>query len=53
MWVVHWGLAPEAALEAWLFPSEDQGGGGAAACVAGVLAAPGPQGHWWLGQKEI
>jgi len=24
MLVAHWGLAPEAALEAWLFPSEDQ-----------------------------
>ena len=25
-------------------------GGGAAAWVAGVLAAPGTQGNWWLGQ---
>ena len=28
-------------------------GGGAAACVAGVLAAPGTQGSWRLGQQEI
>ena len=30
-----------------------RGGGGAAAWVAGVLAAPGTQGSWWLGQQEI
>ena len=28
-------------------------GGGAAAWVAGVLAAPGTQGGWWLGQQKI
>ena len=28
-------------------------GGGAAAWIAGVLAAPGTQGSWWLGQQEI
>jgi len=28
-------------------------GGGAAAWVAGVLAAPGIQGDWRLGQQEI
>ena len=28
-------------------------GGGAAAWVAGVLAAPGTQGNWWLGQQDI
>ena len=28
-------------------------GGGAAAWVAGVLAAPGTRGSWWLGQQEI
>jgi len=28
-------------------------GGGAAAWVAGVLAAPGSQGSWRLGQQEI
>ena len=27
--------------------------GGTAAWVAGVLAAPGSQGDWWLGQQEI
>ena len=30
-----------------------RGGGGAAAWVAGVLAAPGTQGGWQLGQQEI
>ena len=28
-------------------------GGGAAAGVAGVPAAPGPQGGWRLGQQEV
>ena len=28
-------------------------GSGAAAWVAGVLAAPGPQGGWRLGQQKI
>ena len=28
-------------------------GGGAAACVAGALAAPGTQGSWRLGQQDI
>ena len=28
-------------------------GGGAAACVPGVLAAPDTQGSLWLGQQEI
>ena len=28
-------------------------GGGAAAWVTGVLAVPGTQGSWWLGQQEI
>ena len=28
-------------------------GGSAAAWVTGVLAAPGTQGTWWLGQQEI
>ena len=28
-------------------------GGGTAAWVTGVLAAPGTQGSWWLGQQEV
>ena len=35
------GIAPEAALEGLGLPREGQVGGGAAAWVAGVLAAPG------------
>ena len=58
MWVVHWGLllrhAPEAALEdLGSAPVRTSCGGSAAAWVAGVLAAPGIQGSWWLGQQEI
>ena len=40
------GLAPESALEHMCQ-------GGEAAWVARVLAAPGTQGSWWLGQQEI
>ena len=34
-------------------PVKARCGGGAAAWVAGVLAAPGTQGSWLLGQQEI
>ena len=44
------GFAPEAALEDL---SLLRCGGGAAAWIAGVLAAPGTQGSWLLGQQEI
>ena len=47
------GFATEAALEALGLPCEARCGGGAAAWVAGVLAAPGSQGCWRLGQQEI
>ena len=43
------GFAPEAALEDLGLPLR---GGGAAVWVAGVLAAPGTQGSWRLGQQE-
>ena len=36
-----------------LAPIRARCGDGAAACVAGVLAAPGTQGSWRLGQQEI
>ena len=36
-----------------LSPVRARCGGGTAAWVAGVLAAPGTQGSWWLGQQEI
>ena len=52
MWVVHWGLLPRLPGGAWVAPVRPRGGGGAAAWVAGVLAAPGPQGGWRLGQQE-
>ena len=47
------GFAPEAALEDLGLPLRAGCGGGAAAWVTGVLAAPGTQGGWWLGQQEI
>ena len=47
------GFATEAALEALGLQCEARCGGGAAAWVAGVLAAPGSQGRWRLGQQEI
>ena len=37
----------------WCAPVRARCGGGAAAWVAGVLAAPGTQGSWQLGQPEI
>ena len=48
------GFAPEAALEALGVPHvRARCGGGAAAWVAEVLAAPVTQGSWRLGQQEI
>ena len=48
------GLAPEAALEDLGLPQvRPRCGCGAAAWVVGVLAAPGTQRGWWLGQQEI
>ena len=34
-------------------PARARCGGGAAAWVTGVLASPGTQGSWWLGQQEL
>ena len=34
-------------------PVRARGEGGATAWVAGVLAAPGTQGSWWIGQQEL
>ena len=53
MWVVHWGLLLRLPWRTWFAPVRAMCGGGAAAWVTGVLAAPGPQGSWWLGQQEI
>ena len=48
------GSAPEAALEALVLPlGFALCGGGAAAWVSRVLAAPGIQGSWQLNQQEI
>ena len=54
MWVVHWGFAPEAALEGLsLSPVRARCGSGVASWATGVLAAPDTQWGWWLGQQEI
>ena len=53
MWVVHWGLLLRLPWRSGSAPVRARGGGGAAAWVAGALAAPGPQGGWWLGRQEI
>ena len=48
------GFAPEAALEDWGLPLLGPGVEVVvAAWVAGVLAAPGTQGSWWLEQQKI
>jgi len=51
--VVHWGLLLQLPWRTWVCPVRARCGGSAAAWVAGVLAAPGTQGSWWLGQQEI
>ena len=48
------GFGPEDALEGLGFaPVRARCGGGAAAWASGVLAAPGTQESWRLGQQEI
>ena len=47
------GFAPEAALENGFSPVRARCGNDTAAWVSGVLAAPGTQGSWRLGQQEI
>ena len=53
MCVVYWGLLPGCPGGLGFAPVRARCGGGAAAWVAGVLAAPGTQGSWWPGQHEI
>ena len=53
MWVVHCGLLLRLPWRTWVAPVRARCGGGAAALVAGVLAALGSQGSWQLGQQEI
>ena len=53
MWVVHWALLPGLPWRTWVHPVRARCGGGAAAWVAGILAAPGTQGGWQPGQQEI
>ena len=44
IWVVRWGLTPEAALEGWVCSCEGQVWKGCSCLVAGFLAAPGTHG---------
>jgi len=53
MWVIHWGLLLRCPKGLGSAPVRARCGGGAAAWVTGVLAAPGTQGGWRLGQQEI
>ena len=46
-------FAPEVSWRTCVAPVRATCGGGAAAWIAGVLAAAGPQGGWQLGQQEI
>ena len=52
MCVIHWGLLLRLPWRTWACPC-DRCGLGTGAWVAGVLAAPGTQGYWRLGQQEI
>ena len=53
MWVMLWGLLLRLPWRTRVCPCKGQCGGGLAAWVAGVLAAPGTQGGWRLGQQGI
>ena len=53
MWVIHWGLLLRLPWRTWVCPMRARCGGGVAAWVPGVLATPGTQGCWRLGQQEI
>ena len=52
-WVVHWALLLRLPWRTWSAPVRFRCGGGAAVWAAGVLAAPGTQGSWWLRQQKI
>ena len=52
-WVVHWGLLLSLPWRTGCAPVRTRCQGGAAAWVAGALAAPGTQGGWQLGEQEI
>jgi len=52
-WFVHWGLLLSFPGGLGFTPVRTRCGGGAAAWVTGVLAEPGTQGSWRLGQQEI
>ena len=53
MWVIPWDLLLRLPWRLGFAPARARCGGGAAAWVSGVLAAPGTQGGWWPGQQEI
>ena len=53
MWVVHWGFLLRLPWRTWVCPVRARCGGGAAAWVTRVLAAPDTERRWQLEQQEI
>ena len=53
MWVVHWGLLLRPPWRTWVCPCEGQVWRWCSCLGLRVLAAPGTQESWWLGQQEI
>ena len=53
MWVVHWGLLLRLPWRTWVCPCEGQVWRWCSCFDCRVLAAPGTQGSWWLGQQKI
>ena len=53
MWAVHWGLLLMLPWQTWVCLSEGQVWRWCSSEVTGVLAAPGTQGSWRLGQQKI
>ena len=53
MWVVHWGLLLRLPWRTWVCPCEGQVWRWCSCLGLRVLAAPGTQESWWLGQQEI
>ena len=53
MWILHWGLLLGLPWKTWACTLRAKCGAGVVAWVTRVLAAPGTQGSWQLGQQEI
>ena len=53
MCVIHWGLLLRLPWSTWVCPCEGQVWRWCSCWFSGVMAAPGTQWSWWLGQEEI